>query len=109
MLGIVAIGRTIPQVALSPFAGVAADRFDRRQLLLVSQSAMLILAVINAVLVQLGLIEVWHLFAFGFLQGLAFPFIIAPALKNPFFFCLRLPWVRATCSLSILLRCRMMS
>jgi len=74
LLGVVAMARSIPQVALSPLAGVAADRFDRRNLLLASQSALLVLALANAVLVHLGVVEVWHLFVIGLLQGIAFPF-----------------------------------
>lgn len=74
LLGVVAMARSIPLVLLSPFAGVAADRFDRRNLLLASQSAMFALALLNAVLVHLGVIEIWHLFAIGLLQGIAFPF-----------------------------------
>lgn len=74
ILGLVAMARSIPQVVLSPLAGVWADRFDRRQLLLISQTAMLVLALGNALLVHLGIIEIWHLFALGLLQGIAFPF-----------------------------------
>jgi MFS family permease len=74
LLGVVAMARGIPQVVLSPLAGVAADRFDRRNLLLASQSVLLVLALINAVLVQMGVIQIWHLFVIGLLQGIAFPF-----------------------------------
>lgn len=74
ILGIVAMARSIPLVILSPFAGVAADRFDRRRLLVISQVAMLVLALANAVLVHLDLITVWQLIVIGLLQGFAFPF-----------------------------------
>ena len=74
LLGVVAMARGIPQVVLSPLAGVAADRFDRRNLLIASQTVLLVLALINAVLVHAGVIQVWHLFVLGLLQGIAFPF-----------------------------------
>lgn len=74
VLGIVALARSLPQIALSPLAGVVADRFDRRQILLASQSVMVVLSFITAILVQTGLIQVWHLIALGVVQGLAFPF-----------------------------------
>ncbi len=74
LLGVVAMARSIPLVILSPIAGVAADRFDRRNLLVASQTAMFVLAVLNAVLVHAGVIEIWHLFVIGLLQGIAFPF-----------------------------------
>ncbi len=74
LLGIVAMARGIPQVLLSPLAGVAADRYDRRKLLLASQISLMILALANAVLVQLDLITIWQLVVLGLLQGVAFPF-----------------------------------
>ena len=74
MLGLVALGRSLPQIALSPFAGVVADRFDRRKILLISQTCMLLVSLAAAILVQLGIIQVWHLLVLGLLQGLAFPF-----------------------------------
>lgn len=74
LLGLVAMARGIPQAVLSPIAGVAADRYDRRKLLLYSQTSLMGLALVNAVLVHLGVIEIWHLFVIGLLQGVAFPF-----------------------------------
>jgi MFS family permease len=74
LLGLVALGRSLPQIILSPFAGVVADRFDRRKILLVSQTCMLLVSLAAAILVHLGIIQVWHLLALGLLQGIAFPF-----------------------------------
>ena len=73
-LGIVAMARGLPQLFISPLAGVAADRFDKRKLLLATQSCMAILALTNAILVHLGVIKVWHLVLLGLLQGFTFPF-----------------------------------
>ncbi len=73
-LGIVALARSTPQIVLSPLAGVVADRFDRRKVLLASQTVMLVLSFATAILVQAGVVEVWHLYALGLAQGLAFPF-----------------------------------
>lgn len=74
LLGIVALSRSIPQLLLSPFAGVVADRFDRRMILLISQSSLLVLGIVGALLVQAGIIEIWQLMVLSFLQGVAFPF-----------------------------------
>ncbi len=74
VLGIVALARGLPSIILSPIGGVAADRFDKRKLLIMSQSIMCILALVNAVLVHTGIIQVWHLVALGLFQGAAFPF-----------------------------------
>lgn len=74
LLGVVALARSLPQLILSPYAGVVADKFDRRKVLLISQTCMLVVSLAAALLVQLGIIQVWHLLVLGLLQGLAFPF-----------------------------------
>jgi len=70
----VAIARGLPSIILSPLGGVVADRFDKRKILLLSQSGMCALALVNAVLVHLGIIQVWHLVVIGLFQGTVFPF-----------------------------------
>lgn len=74
VLGVVAIARGLPQLLLSPIGGLAADRFDKRKLLVASQLVMCVLALINAVLVQFNLIKIWQLVVIGLLQGIVFPF-----------------------------------
>jgi MFS family permease len=74
VLGIVALARGLPMIFFSPLGGVAADRFDKRKVLVASQSTLCVLALINAVLVQTGVIQVWHLVVIGLLQGIVFPF-----------------------------------
>ena len=74
VLGLVAAARGIPQLILSPLGGVAADRFDKRRLLVTAESIVFCLALTTAVLVHTGLIEIWHLVALGLLQGIATPF-----------------------------------
>ena len=73
-LGFVTAARGLPQLVLAPFGGVAADRFDKRRLLVYSQTGVFILATVNAVLVVTGYIEVWHLAVLGLLQGFTTPF-----------------------------------
>ena len=75
-LGTVAMARGLPQLILSPLAGVAADRFDKRKLLILSQCGLCALSVVNAVLVHMGIIQIWHLIVIGMFQGIAFPFTI---------------------------------
>jgi MFS family permease len=74
VLGIVAMARGLPQIVFAPLGGVFADRFDKRKVLVVSQSLLFLLAMVNAVLVQTGVIQVWHLVLIGLFQGTAFPF-----------------------------------
>ena len=73
-LGLVALGRGLPQLVLGPIGGAAADRFDKRTLLIASQFALFVLSFLTAVLVQLHVIQIWHLILLGFLQGVIFPF-----------------------------------
>ncbi len=75
-LGTVAMARGLPQLILSPLAGVAADRFDKRKLLILSQCGLCALSLVNAVLVHMGIIQIWHLIVIGMFQGIAFPFTI---------------------------------
>lgn len=76
VLGIVALARGIPQFSLAPYGGVAADRFPKRNLLIVSQLLMAALAVTVAILVQTQRITIWQLVVVGILQGSIFPFLM---------------------------------
>lgn len=74
ILGIVASARSLPQIIFSPLGGVAADRYDKRKVLVGSQAILCFMAVVNAVLVQTGAIRVWQLIVIGVVQGIVFPF-----------------------------------
>lgn len=74
MLGVVAIARGVPQLLLAPIGGVAADRFDKRRMLIASQALLAVFSLINAVLVHMGIIQVWHLIVLSLLQGGLQPF-----------------------------------
>jgi MFS family permease len=73
-LGLVTAARGLPQLILSPLSGVAADRYDKRKLLVWSQSAVFVVALVNAILVHSGVIQIWQLVLLGVLQGVANPF-----------------------------------
>ena len=72
ILGLVGFATGLPMLFFSPIAGVLADRVDKRQLLLGSQLFMLVVAGLLALLIHTGLIAIWHLIVFGFMQGIAF-------------------------------------
>jgi MFS family permease len=74
VLGIVALARGLPMIIFSPIGGVFADRFDKRKVLVISQLMLCVLALVNAVLVQTHIIQIWHLVVIGVLQGIVFPF-----------------------------------
>ena len=75
-LALVNLGWGIPMFLLSALAGEAADRFPRRNVLLVTQAVVGLSAVLAAVLIGTGLIQVWHLIAVTLIQGTAFAFNI---------------------------------
>jgi len=58
-------------ILLSPIAGVIADRFDRRKLLMWTQLIMAVIAIALAYLTFSGLIELWHIASLTILQGIA--------------------------------------
>ena len=59
-----------PQLFLAPVAGLVADRFNRRHLLVVTQSTMALLSTGLGLLVVLGAGQLWHVYAFALLLGL---------------------------------------
>src|SRR5690349_11721364 len=67
--GIVAMLGALPFLLFGPFAGVIAERTDRRKLLIVTQVAAMLLAFALAVLVQTGLVQIWHVYLLSFLLG----------------------------------------
>jgi MFS family permease len=67
--GVVALLGSLPLILLAPWAGAAADRFDRRKLLILAQVAAMLLAFALALLVQTGWIRLWHVYGLSFLLG----------------------------------------
>lgn len=76
-LGIVTGLQFAPVVLLAPLAGTFADRFDKRKLLAISQSALALTAAVLAVLVLTDTAQLWHVYVLALLQG------VATALDNP--------------------------
>lgn len=62
LLGFVGLARAVPAIVLSPIAGVVADRFDQRRLLLTTQALWAIVSLSVGLLVLAGLIEFWHVY-----------------------------------------------
>ena len=69
LLGVLLFVYQAPTFALSPLVGVLVDRVDRRRLLIVSQSAMAAVAVLLALDISLGYVQVWHLYVFAIVSG----------------------------------------
>ncbi len=58
-----------PQALMLPWSGSAADHFDRRKLLVVTQGAMGALALGLGLLTVTGLVKLWHVYIFAFALG----------------------------------------
>ncbi|HXN24109.1 MAG TPA: MFS transporter [Candidatus Dormibacteraeota bacterium] len=69
-LALVGFAQQIPALFFSLFAGVIADRVPRRKMLLFTQSAMMILALLLAVPAQLHVISVRQIVVIAFLAGI---------------------------------------
>jgi predicted MFS family arabinose efflux permease len=61
----------IPIFLFSLIGGVAADRIERRKILLVSQYIQMASAALLTALVATGFIHVWHILCLSFVSGLA--------------------------------------
>ncbi|MGO9436153.1 MAG: MFS transporter [Terracidiphilus sp.] len=70
-LGIVTGLQFAPQLLLLPWTGSAADRLNQRSLLLFTQAAMGVLALLLGVGTIAGVIQLWHVYVFAFLSGSA--------------------------------------
>ena len=69
-LGLVACAAGLPSLLLSPIAGVFIDRLPRRQVLIFSQVAQMVLALTLAWLTFTNVVQVWHIMLLAFLLGI---------------------------------------
>jgi len=68
-VGIVMALQFGPSMLFLPLTGYVADRFDRRKLLLATQSAQGLLALALGILTVVGAVQLWHVYVFAFLLG----------------------------------------
>jgi MFS family permease len=73
-VGITTALQFVGMLGLSAYAGVIADRFDRRRILLITQSWLALCAAALGVLAITGLAETWHVYVIAFLFGLGTAF-----------------------------------
>jgi MFS family permease len=74
LLGVVAAVGSTPMMLFSILGGSVADRHSKRQIILWTQTGMMLLAFGFAVLVWSGLIRPWHILVLAALGGLAMAF-----------------------------------
>jgi MFS family permease len=70
-LGIVTGLQFAPQLLLLPWSGLAADRFNQRKLLMLTQASMGGLAATLGILTISGYVRLWHVYVFAFVFGAA--------------------------------------
>lgn len=73
-VGFVTLGFGIPMLFLSLIGGVVADRFSKRQILMVTQATVGLAAAILATLVLTDLVRIWHMTLVALMMGTAFAF-----------------------------------
>jgi MFS family permease len=62
-LGLITALQFGPSLFLSMYAGVLADRYAKRRMLVITQALMGVLALVLGILVVTGAVELWHVFA----------------------------------------------
>ena len=68
--------RGLPTLIIGPWAGVAADRMNRKMLVLVSQVLLTVSAAVFVAVVFLGEVEVWHALVYAAFSSICFSFIM---------------------------------
>jgi MFS family permease len=76
-LGIVSFMQVLPLIPFALWGGTLADRIPKRTLILVTQTLMMVQAILLAILTWTGAIEIWHVYLMSFLLG------AAKAVDNP--------------------------
>jgi MFS family permease len=76
-LGLATAARYLPVLLLTPYAGLVVDRHDKRVVLLITQVSLAALSLALGVVVLLGAIQLWMVFA------VALSFGVVTALDNP--------------------------
>ena len=68
-LGLNGAFRAVPLVAFGLFGGTIADRFDRKRILLCTQTLLMFLAALLGFLAQTERIQAWHIYAVTFIAA----------------------------------------
>jgi len=71
LLGLAGALKAAPMLFLSIFAGVIADRYSRKKLMMMSQAVSVALHLILAILIVTHAVQVWHVLTTALLLGIA--------------------------------------
>lgn len=69
LLGVVGFAGQAPALLLTPFAGVFADRYNRRNAMLVTQTLAMCSSITMATLIFTNVVEVWHIVLIATVNG----------------------------------------
>lgn len=81
ILGITAFLSQIPNLFLSPIAGVFLDRFSKHKILMITQSLLMLQAFILSILTLTNQIQIWHILLLSLILGI-FNSIDAPTRQS---------------------------
>ncbi len=70
-LGLLGLSQAVPRLLFAFLGGVAADRFHRRRVLMITNIAMMCSAFVLAYLAYTERVQVWHILAIGAFNSLA--------------------------------------
>ncbi len=76
LLGVIGFISQIPTLLISPVAGVLADRWDRRRLLIATQTLAMLQAACLALVVLTGIVQVWQIILLSLILGIVSAFDI---------------------------------
>src|SRR6476620_3740478 len=71
LLGMANLAAGLPMLLLTMIGGSAADRVDKRKILLATQYAQIALAISIGFLIMSGKIQIWHILGFAVLLGIS--------------------------------------
>src|ERR1051326_6052493 len=71
LLGMANLAAGLPMLLLTMVGGSAADRFDKRKILLATQYGQIALGICIGLLIMNGKIQIWHILAFAAVLGIS--------------------------------------
>lgn len=79
LIGAINVVSALPLLLFSLYGGVIADRFDRRRILIVTQSMLGVISLMYAFLIWRDLIEYWHILVVAGFAGVVLAFELPAA------------------------------
>jgi len=77
IVGVVVALQALPTLLIGPYCGVLADRFDKRNLMILLHAFMGVLALVLGLLTVTDVVRLWEVFVLAFLLG------VGEAAENP--------------------------